>query len=96
MRIKDVFFSFLLVLVVTQGLIFLHNSNFEKGEFDRICNSIYTEKVWIDTCYLPYNYEINTFTFVRNASIAGVAASFLLSFRENEINRKMKGLLHFK
>lgn len=96
MRIKDIFFFFLLVLVVTQGIIFLHNSNFEKGEFDRICNSIYTEKVWIDTCYLPYNYEINTFTLVRNVTIAGVVISFLLSFKEDEVNKRIKRLLHFK
>jgi hypothetical protein len=82
MNFKNLLFFFLTVLVFTQGFIFLHESKFEKGEFDRICNSIYTEKVWIDTCYLPYNTEIGTFTFVRNVSIAGAAVSLLLFLKK--------------
>ncbi len=95
MRFKDFFFFFLVVTVVTQGLIFFHDSKLERGEFDRICNSIYSEKVWIDTCYLPYNTEINTFTLVRNVSIAGIVVSLLLSPKEVEVKKRFKKLLHF-
>lgn len=77
MNFKSLLFFFLTVLVFTQGFIFLHGSNFEKGEFDRICNSIYTEKVWIDTCYLPYNTEVKTFEFVRNISIGGIIITLI-------------------
>jgi len=72
MGLKQVFLFFATLLIFTQGLIFFHNSSFEKGEFDRICNSIYTEKVWIDTCYIPYKDEIKTFEMVRNIEVAGV------------------------
>ncbi len=84
MNFKNLLFFFLTLLVFTQGLIFLHESKFEKGEFDRICNSIYTEKVWIDTCYLPYNTEINTFTLVRNVSIVGAAVSFFFFLKKRK------------
>lgn len=79
MNFRNLLFFFTLILVFTQGLIFLHNSNFEKGEFDRICNSIYTEKVWIDTCYLPYNTEIKTFELVRNISVGGTIITLIFA-----------------
>ncbi|HSX49175.1 MAG TPA: hypothetical protein VLE44_02870 [Candidatus Saccharimonadales bacterium] len=86
MNFKNLLFFFLTVLVFTQGLILLHESKFEKGEFDRICNSIYSEKVWIDTCYLPYNSEIKTFELVRNVLVAGTVLSTLGLLTQRRFN----------
>lgn len=83
---KYLLISLIALLVFTQGLIFVHNSKFEKGEFDRICNSIYTEKVWINKCYFPYNEEIKTLNLVTNIEIAGIIfafASLLYSYKLN-------------
>ena len=74
---KHILFGCIALLIFTQGLIVYHNSSFEKGEFDSICHSIYDERVWIDTCYLPYNFEIKTFETVRNIEVVGVIISLL-------------------
>ncbi|GEM_PF-5703654 len=80
--IKNTFLFLIALLVFTQGLILFHNSPFEKSEYDRICHSIYDEKVWIDTCYTPYNFEIKTFELVRNVEIAGVIILLLLHLKK--------------
>ena len=84
---KSILFALIGLLIFTQALILFHNSKFEKKEYDRICNDIYTEKVWIDTCYLPYYQEIKTFELVRTVEIAGVilvTGAFLLGKRSSE------------
>ncbi|CAN5337114.1 hypothetical protein BH10PAT1_BH10PAT1_0690 [soil metagenome] len=73
--LKNILFICLTLFLLTEGLIFIHNSKFERGEYDRICNDIYTEKFWIDTCYLPYKQEIKTFENVRNIEVAGIIIS---------------------
>lgn len=80
--IKKAFFIIAALLVFTEGLIFLHNSRFEKNEYDTICHSIYDEKVWIDTCYYPYNSEIKTFEMARNIELVGIAAITLLHLKK--------------
>jgi len=69
---KSVLFILIGLLIFTQALFAFHNSNFEKKEFDGICNDIYTEKVWIDTCYLPYKQEDATLRFATIAEVVGI------------------------
>lgn len=69
---KHILFFFVALLIFTEGLILFHNSPFEKSEYDRICNNIYTEKFWIDSCYIPYYSEIKTFEMARNIEIIGL------------------------
>ncbi|HWA51680.1 MAG TPA: hypothetical protein VG895_01335 [Patescibacteria group bacterium] len=69
---KQILFFFIVLFIFTVGLIFFHNSRYETNEFDTICHSQYTEKVWIDACLLPYQSEIRTFELSRNIEIAGI------------------------
>lgn len=69
---KNIFICFIALFIFTEGLIFFHYSKFEKSEYDRICNSLYTEKVWINTCYIPYYKEIQTFNLAINVELAGI------------------------
>ena len=83
--LKKINFKYILVgligmLIFTQALFVFHNSNLEKKEFDGICNDIYTEKVWIDTCYLPYKQEDATLRFATLAEITGIVISGILIF----------------
>lgn len=69
---KKILLGLIVLLMFTEALIIFHNSPFEKKEYDRICNSIYDEKVWIDTCYVPYKSEIKTFELAKNIEIGGI------------------------
>lgn len=82
MNIKNILFLLIALFLFTQGLIFVHNSSYEKTEYNTICHSIYTEKVWIDTCLLPYSQEINTYTLLRNVEIAGIVGVTLLYLKK--------------
>lgn len=84
--VKNALFIFVALLFFTQGLIFLHNSRLEKNEYDTICHSIYDEKVWIDTCYFPYNSEIKTFEMARNIEVVLIIGSFAMLFFEKRSN----------
>lgn len=84
--LKNILICLIALFIFTEGLILFHNSRIEKGEYDRICNSIYTEKVWIDTCYFPYKQEINTFNLARNVEVGGIIlalGAFLLARRSS-------------
>jgi len=86
---KNILIFFAVLLVFTEGLILFHYSKYEKGEYDRICHSLYSQKVWIDTCYIPYNSEIKTFELARNIEIAGIILSGLaLLFNFKKLNFK--------
>ncbi len=78
LNLKYIFIGFVFLFVFTEGLIFFHDSNFEKKEYDAICNDIYTEKVWIDTCYLPYRQENDTLMLARMIEIAGIFVTVIL------------------
>jgi hypothetical protein len=78
--LKNILYTSVALLLFTQGMIFLHNSNSVKSDYDRICHSIYDEKVWIDTCYFPYNAEIKTFELVRNIELGAIVISAVLLF----------------
>lgn len=75
--VKNITLGLIALLIFTQGLIFLHSSSFEKKNYDSICNSIYTEKTWINLCYFPFNQEIATFTLARTLEIAGIILSLV-------------------
>lgn len=77
--LKNVLFALIALAIFTQGLILIHNSSFEKKEYDTICNSLYDTKIMIDLCHLPYNQEIKTYQLIRNVEITGIAV-FSLTF----------------
>ena len=75
--LKNILVGLICLFVFTEGLLFFHDSKYEKNEYSNICHGLYTEKVWIDTCYLPYMQEATTYTIARNVEIGGIIVTIL-------------------
>ncbi len=70
---KYILISLFVLFIFTYALSTFDNSNLQKNEFDGICNDIYTEKFWIDTCYLPRTQNKSFYDLMVKVEIAGMA-----------------------
>ncbi len=94
--LRNILIGITALLFFTLGLLVFHNSKLEKGEYDRICHSIYDEKVWIDTCYLPYEQEANTLEMALKIEAAGIIISLLVLLYFHPDKHLRKVLSRFK
>ncbi len=70
---KNILLVLIALFVFTFTLNTFDNSKFQMNEFSNICHSIYSEKVWIDSCYLPTIQNKNTYELAMKAEVAMIA-----------------------
>lgn len=77
-NLEYLFFGLLALFVFTLALNTFDNSKFQLNEYNNICHSLYSEKVWIDTCYLPVKQNSSTYDLAMRVEGIGIVASGLL------------------
>jgi hypothetical protein len=82
LNLKYILVGMIAILLLTISLNFFDRSSFQMNEYSNICHSIYDEKVWIDTCYLPTIQNKNTYGMIMKIEIVGIIGLALLYFKK--------------
>ena len=69
---KNILFVLIGLLIFTFLLNTYDHSKFQKTEYSNICHSIYSEKVWIDTCNFPMIQNNNTYELAMKIEILAI------------------------
>jgi hypothetical protein len=78
---RNIFIVLVALLLFTFILNAFDNSKFQMNEYSTICHSIYSEKVWIDTCNLPTKQNATTYESVEKLEfIATIICGIVLVY----------------
>jgi hypothetical protein len=75
---RNILIGLIVLLAFTFVLNTFDNSKFQRQEFNNICHALYSEKVWIDTCYLPVTQDKNLYELAMKIEITGIFVTGLV------------------
>ena len=83
-EVKDTIIKIIICLIaltiITFGFKAYHDSNFVKGEYDRVCPQNYGDPISLDRCYWSYKFEGNTLDTAIKAEIGAIFMVPILIF----------------
>ncbi len=85
---KNILYLLVALLVFTFALNTFDHTRLQLNEFSNICHSIYSEKVWIDTCNLPITQNSNTYELAEKLEFMGIVICGIVILNER---RRSKG-----